>query len=274
MKILVVCDQLKKCLPKHLELWRITAFSFAVALGPALADETTDTTNAWKVLNAIATGDVGKKTALELLYLAEEDLTNIDLSCVTMKGGWNEQEFTCDKPVQMRNLFVFEGISKTDLSQVQTDEIVLNLSNADFSGTNLEASQFKNALLYGAVFVGANLESTDFEGATLIDVNFAYANLTNANLSYSSVVHANFTGTTLFETNISGVEFCGEGITPSECANGLTQDQIDSSWAWDDRPPTFNHWEGDYFLALEMPSFCSASLRDDYEAMDRTDKPC
>ena len=190
--------------------------------------------NAWQILSNRSPSNIGKKTALETLHKAEENLRGIDLSCKTM-GGMDEKTESCDTPT----LLTF-----------------LSLPNV-----NLPRANLSDANLYMANLINANLSLANLSGASLFLANLSGANLLGANLDDAD----------LRETNLSNVHFCSPRLR-LPCAENLTQAQIDAAWAWADSPPVFNDG-GEHRLDLAPPPLCSVELRPKYEADKEIEKP-
>ncbi|NBR95453.1 MAG: hypothetical protein EBT55_04015, partial [Proteobacteria bacterium] len=101
---------------------------------------------AWQVLANKASGNSGKKEAIEFLASQGLSLCGIDMSKKTHGGK-----------VYLADLFKdFEGDrSKIDLTYAKFSKAIL--FDADFSGTHLFYANFSGAGLFGANFSGANL---------------------------------------------------------------------------------------------------------------------
>ena len=197
--------------------------------------------NAWQILSNRSPGNSGKIAALETLNNAEENLTGIDLSCETMDGMDKKNE-NCDTPTFLANV-----------SLPNADLIRANLSHATLWRANLSHATLSNANLSWANLLWANLSDAD-----LIGTNLSRATLWEANLSDANLMGA----------NLSNVNFCNPYFG---CAENLTQAQIDTAWAWADRPPVFK--AGEEQLDLAPPPLCPVELRPEYEAKNRIGKP-
>ena len=107
---------------------------------------------AWQVLANKASGNSGKKEAIEFLASQNKELCGIDMSKKTHGGE-----------VYLAYLFKgFEG----DISKI-------DLTHAKFSGANLYLADFSETYLFGADFSGVNLGRINFSGANLGIVDFS-----------------------------------------------------------------------------------------------------
>ena len=121
----------------------------------------------WALLTTPASGNSGKKQALEYLASKGEVLSGIDLSCKTMGGmGLNEYDAeACRRPTYLAGL---------DLSENTHGDRVI-LENADLSGAYLENADLSGAVLTLADLSGAVLWDADLSGAELSRANFTDA---------------------------------------------------------------------------------------------------
>jgi len=113
--------------------------------------------NAWQLLTTKASGNSGKKEALEYLHSNGQTLVGIDISCQTMGNGWNRNTGECDSPTFLKDL---------DLSTNANRKPAV-LLGANFSHAELEASDFTNAVLEKSVFIGTRLKESKFAKANL-----------------------------------------------------------------------------------------------------------
>jgi len=113
---------------------------------------------AWQVLANKASGNSGKKEAIQFLASQGLSLCGIDMS-----------HKTHGESVYLNNLFKdFEGDrSKIDLTYAKFSKAIL--FDADFSGTHLFYANFSGAGLFGANFSGANLGGVNFSQAELFN---------------------------------------------------------------------------------------------------------
>ena len=136
---------------------------FALQKEAALKQETI---GAWQVLANKASGNSGKKEAIEFLASQGMPLCGIDMSSATHGGR-----------VYLAGLFKDfkeEDRSKIDLIGAQFSEALLYKAN--FSGARLFEANFSEADLYEANFSGANLYMAKFSGASLSQVDLMVTN--------------------------------------------------------------------------------------------------
>ena len=79
------------------------------------------------------------------------------------------------------------GIKLNSLDLTNANFFGSNLSGSYFYGSNLENADFNNAILYGTNFQSTNLENADFNNAILDGSTFRDANLENADFVDSSL---------------------------------------------------------------------------------------
>ncbi len=163
---------------------------FALQKEAALKQETI---GAWQVLANKASGNSGKKEAIEFLASQGVPLCGIDMSSQTHGG-----------PVYLAGLFKdFQGDrSKINLNDANFSGAILN--GTDFSEASLFGTNFSRAILFEANFSITSLYEANFSGANLYGANFLGAILFEANFSITSLYEANFSGAILFGTNFSG----------------------------------------------------------------------
>jgi uncharacterized protein YjbI with pentapeptide repeats len=116
---------------------------------------------------------------------------------------------------------------------------------ADLTAVNMEATTLDKADLFGSALAGANLKAakargtnlgnaglagSDVQGADLTGARLGYADLRAANLTNTDLRGADLGKTRLDFANVSGTNFAG--------AKKLTPEQLETSWAWKDAPPT------------------------------------
>lgn len=248
-----------------------------------------------------APGNSGKKEALETLHRAGQFLTGIDLSCIAM-GGLETVTGGCSgrtllEDLEMPNARLIEvNLASADLRRA--DLTSGNLARANLSRVDLRLANLSDAVLVGANLSRARLSNANLSRADLRDVNFSFADLwqaalwhanlrtaqfsnaslRNTNLSGANLEFARFPDSDLWDTdlrnaNISDANFCtGLRSGPdARCAENLTQAQIDTAWAWADRPPIFK--SVDDSLPLESPPLCDPALRQAYGVVKRFGRP-
>lgn len=188
---------------------------------------------AWSILTTPATGNSGKREALEYLASQGVSLMGIDLSCEKMGGGWDPVEKDCEIPVYL------SGLTLSKLSNGAID-----LLGANLSGAFLEDAELQNADLWGANLEGTVLWAADLRGASLEEaqmsgVDLSYARLSGANLREAELSNAGLGGSDLSDARLSGADLAGSHISDANFSNatGVEEASFLESWAWSDFPP-------------------------------------
>ena len=194
---------------------------FALQKEAALKQETI---GAWQVLANKASGNSGKKEAIEFLASQDIPLWGIDMSEKTHGGrvyldGLFFKDFQGDRSEIDLIGANFSGadLRKADFSEAifysgatpyggvgGVDFSEANLYEADFSGSYLEGANFFGADLLGANFFGADLRRANFSGSYLEGTNFSGSYLGGTNFSGADLFGTNFSGSYLGGTNFSG----------------------------------------------------------------------
>ena len=109
--------------------------------------------------------------------------------------SWNKRlEHEPFKPdFRSENFLSILGVSDPG----ESDDIVAQLRNINFSNADLSDACLKNIDLTGAQFTWANLTRADFSGARLTNTQFFNANLTQAYCPGVDLTHASFSGVDL-----------------------------------------------------------------------------
>lgn len=101
-----------------------------------------------------------------------------------------------------------------DIDLSELDFSYSNLSDVDFSGVDLNSSSFADAHLAAVNFSNTDLTSIDFTRATILECDFSEAVLTGADFSYATVHYGNFTdsdmaGCVFLESDLANSDFAG-----------------------------------------------------------------
>jgi uncharacterized protein YjbI with pentapeptide repeats len=157
---------------------------------------------AWQVLANKASGNSGKKEAIEFLASQGLSLCGIDMSHKTHGGR-----------VYLADLFKdFKGDrSKIDLRNANFSGA--SLLWADFSGVDLFRVDFSGADFFRVYFSGSFLQEAEFSGVNLQYADFLRANLYDASFSRANLGGANFSGAKLY--NKKGFD---KGFTDCYCS--------------------------------------------------------
>lgn len=113
-------------------------------------------------------------------------------------------------------IIIEQGVETWNDWRSKNKKIVVDLSNADFSNSNLSNVDFRYANLAGVILFEANLIGADPSGADVSGASFSEANLSGANLSRIQALVTNFYGATFTgvcledwhihdQTNLDGV---------------------------------------------------------------------
>ncbi|SIS75048.1 pentapeptide repeat-containing protein [Phaeovulum vinaykumarii] len=116
---------------------------------------------AWSILTTPATGNSGKRAALEYLAGQGVSLRGIDLSCARMGGGWDAKAMSCRAPVDLT------GLRLRGPNGEGVDLRLSRLDGVDLTGADLEDAQMGGARLAGATRSGARLDGADLRAAAL-----------------------------------------------------------------------------------------------------------
>lgn len=164
--------------------------------------------DAWQILANRATGNSGKREALQFLHQSGQALDGVDLSCETMGGqtNWNIKKQRCFRPTYLESLtFSDKG---GDLAQ---------LGAANFSGSDLGQSDFGRANLVASVFDGAILSGANFGSTIISRSSFDFVLARGANFSRTVAGSASFRNAFLMEANFertiaSSSDFSGAAL--------------------------------------------------------------
>lgn len=133
----------------------------------------------------------------------------------------------------------------------------LDLTELDFSNTNLEGIDFSNAELAGTSFIDSHIENANFAGcdlnaadftrANLVECDFSEAILNGTDFSYAIVSYCNFTdadmaGCIVKEADLSNSDFSTSDNLSATRADDTTiwpdneflPDDFDTNYAKDD----------------------------------------
>ena len=145
-----------------------------------------------------------------------------------------------------------------------------DLSETDFSNSNLEGAEFVNVDLTSSSFADSHLTEVKFEGCDLTSVDFTRANviecsfnesvLNGADFSYSKTDYCNFS-----DADVAGAIFQGADLTNSDfsMAENLSACRFDEETVWPD-----NEYLPEDFDAKYSSDLSSLQDDDDYEQSD------
>ena len=123
------------------------------------------------------------------------------------------------------------------------EDNTLYLRDAQLMGLQLRNANLSKAWLTKANLSRAVLPYADLSLARLRLADLSGAELRHSNLSNAVFWGADLSGAVLWNANLSGSDFSGIGARSSSYgtpAHGLTQAQLDQTWAEADNPPKLN----------------------------------
>lgn len=149
-----------------------------------------------------------------------------------------------------------KGQEDIDLSEL--DFSYSNLSDVNFSGVDLNSSSFADAHLSSVNFSNTDLTSIDFTRATILECDFSEAVLTGADFSYATVHYGNFT-----DSDMAGCIFQESDLANSDFAGAfnLNACRFDEETVWPDPEMLPEDFDSSYSDDL-------SSLKDDDDSMD------
>lgn len=146
----------------------------------------------------------------------------------------------------------------------------VDLSETDFSGTNIEGADFVNVDLTSSTFADCHLTEVKFDASDLTSVDFTRANLVEctfnesvlngADFSYSKVDYCNFSDADMAGSIFQGAELSNTDFSMSE---NLSACRFDEDTIWPDNE----------YLPEDFDSSCSSDLsslqdEEDYQQSD------
>lgn len=146
----------------------------------------------------------------------------------------------------------------------------IDLSETDFSNSNLEGAEFINVDLTSSSFADAHLTEVKFDGCDLTSVDFTRANaiecsfnesvLNGTDFSYSKIDYCNFS-----DADMAGAIFQGADLTNSDLSmsENLSACRFDDETVWPD-----NEYLPEDFDSKYASDLSSLQDEDDYEPSD------
>lgn len=146
----------------------------------------------------------------------------------------------------------------------------IDLSETDFSNSNIEQAEFINVDLTSSSFADAHLSEIKFDGCDLTSVDFTRANvvessfnesvLNGTDFSYSKIDYCNFS-----DADLAGAIFQGADLTNSDLssAENLSACRFDEETIWPD-----NEYLPEDFDSKYDSDLSSLQDEDDYEQSD------
>lgn len=155
-------------------------------------------------------------------------------------------------------------------SEIKSIKGSIDLSEMDFSNSNLEGANFINVDLTSSSFADAHLTEVKFDGCDLTSVDFTRANiiessfsesvLNGTDFSYSKVDYSNFSDADLAGAVFQGADLSNSDFSMSENLNAC---RFDEETVWPDNEYLPEDFDANYASDL-------SSLQDDedYEPSD------
>lgn len=208
---------------------------------------------AWSLLTTPATGNSGKREALEYLAAQGVSLTGVDLSCAKMGGGWDAEKKTCETRVDLAGLTLKAPAGQgVDLNGAHLEGAELwgaHLEGAELLGAHLEGAWLEGAHLQGAMLWRAHLEEArlwraHLEEAELEGAHLHGAELWHARLERAWLEGAHLEGADLWRAHLEGAGLEGAHLAGAHLSAAIFTDakyldtaDFTNAWAWADKPP-------------------------------------
>ena len=163
--------------------------------------------------------------------------------CPQIYEGQSEQPLELRPDVQdAMKAIALRGSAGVAMESREEDN-TLYLRDAQLMGLQLRNANLSKAWLTKANLSRAVLPHADLSGARLRLADLSGAELRHSDLSNAVFWGADLAGAVLWNANLSGSDFSGVGARSSSYgtpAHGLTQAQLDQTWADADNPPKLN----------------------------------
>ncbi len=152
----------------------------------------------------------------------------------------------------------------------ETKGKAIDMSEMDFSGTNIEgaifdnidltSSSFADSNLTEVKFLGCDLTSVDFNRANLVECSFSESVLNGTDFSYSRADYCNFSDADLAGAIMLDADFTNSDFSMAE---NLNASRFDDSTIWPD-----NEYLPEDFDSSYSEDLSSLKDDDDYEVSD------
>lgn len=103
-----------------------------------------------------------------------------------------------------------------DAGLIYRGKAIVDIHDADLSGTDLSSANLNSIDLTGANLTGANLNRTDLSGANLSNARLASADLTGANLTGANLTGADFNNAILNGANLRDAIYTNEQLSRTQ----------------------------------------------------------
>lgn len=203
------------------------------------------TVRAWQLVTTKATGNSGKREALEYLnrqgtilgWPAKDDHWAYDwlpLKKRTELVGINLGVEKTGDPGTFLNKADLPGAALSNANLVEALANSANLQGADLQNATLNRAELRRADLaradlaeadlVGTLLYGANLREANLSGGNLSDAGLRGADLTNANLRYSTLVHAKLQKAVLVGADLSFASLAGALLAGADLTDAKLDD--------------------------------------------------
>jgi uncharacterized protein YjbI with pentapeptide repeats len=180
------------------------------------------TVRAWQLLTTPATGNSGKREALEYLNSEDEGICLFGY-CIGRKErtplvGIDLSSMDGEPRTFLQNV----DLSNADLSQMKAT--FANFSNATLRNANLARADLSNAKLWradlrNAVLVIADLSNAALAYADLSNADFRHADLSNANLALADLSNAYLVDADLSKASLRGADLNNANLYGADLSN-------------------------------------------------------
>jgi uncharacterized protein YjbI with pentapeptide repeats len=165
--------------------------------------------SSWQLLTEKATGNSGKKAALEYLNSIKEPLIGIDLSVNDVEPGVYLRGVKLPNANLTQSNLARANLMDSELKGASLDEA--NFSKANFWRAQLSNVNSIRGIFIEASFFEANLSGSRFGGAIFARANMSSVDISNALFSQSNMnkvvlSNANASNITISESNLTGVQ--------------------------------------------------------------------
>ena len=159
---------------------------------------------------------------------------------------------------------------KTFNNEIKNAKGSVDLSETDFSGTNLNGVEFFNVDLTSSTFAdshlsevkfeGCDLTSVDFTRAEIIECSFSESVLNGTDFSYSKTDYCNFTDSDMAGSILQGADLTNSDFSAAENLNAC---RFDEETVWPDNEYLPEDFDTNYSSDLS-----SLQDDDDYQQSD------
>lgn len=163
---------------------------------------------AWSLLVNPITSDELKKRQLEILFDAGESFSGVDLSCATLNRGWNEEELTCARPLDLTGMKLSKAPVQNFSIQPRTEVFAFMAKPPEYPQWRADGFCLSDSLDVGfmlpagAISAENSWQEQDWRAEKLASLQAVGPDFRNSKLS-----GIDFTG-----SNLSGADFTGSDL--------------------------------------------------------------